>query len=210
MCRTTPPNTPTHMQPHPHTTSTHEKQNKYSTFLQSPFPSQCLHYKSSWYSSLQGDLSPFPTPVRYVFLSFLPFELWLSHSLKTMFPNAWPLNLPVFFHCLLGAPAIVFIVFYSLHLLSLECLFLPMPIHLCCDFFYVEVSQSFYLQHILLPNISPLAISFAPKTSAMPSMETIQMSICTTGVSRTTNQCLPLLIGISTSLSHYKLKSAKL
>lgn len=80
--------------------------------------------------------------------------------------------------------------FYSLDLLSLECLFLPMPIHLCCDFFYVEVSQSFYLQHLLLPNISPLAISFAPKTSAMPSMETIQMSISTTGASRTINQAI--------------------
>lgn len=123
----------------------------------------------------KGSLSPSQSS-KYVFLSLLPFELRLYHSLKTMFPNAWPLKLLYFplpswsiKHCFSSC----FILWISFH----ECLFLPMPIHLCCDFFYVEASQKFYLQHLLLPNISPLAISFAPKTSAMPLYETIQMSI---------------------------------
>lgn len=46
------------------TTPTHYintwKQNKYSTFLHSTFPSQCLHHESSSYSSLQGWSLPLP------------------------------------------------------------------------------------------------------------------------------------------------------
>ena len=108
MCRTTPPNTPTHLQPHPRTTSTHENKTNIAlaSSLLSPhnaFITRVLHT-----AVYKGDLSPFPASGKYVFLSLLPFELWLFHSLKTMFPNAWPLKLPVFFHCLLGASSNIF------------------------------------------------------------------------------------------------------
>lgn len=69
--------------------------------------------------------------------------------------------------------ALLFIIFHPLALLLFLCLFVFMLIHLlCCVFFfpysYRGFSKVFFLQHILLSNISRLIIVFAPVTSAMP------------------------------------------
>lgn len=100
----------------------------------------------------KGDLSTFPTSGKYVFLSLLPFELWLYHSLKIMFPNAWPLKLPVFFHCLLGASSIIF---HHVLFFGSPFTWVPLPT-------YANLSLLWFLLCRSFPKFLP-STSFAPQ-----------------------------------------------
>lgn len=110
----------------------------------------------------KGDLSTFPTSGKYVFLSLLPFELWLYHSLKIMFPNAWPLRLPVFFHCLLGASSIIF---HHVLFFGSPFTWVPLPT-------YANLSLLWFLLCRSFPK-------FLPSTSFAPQYFSFRNFICT-------------------------------